>query len=141
MSFTNAPAILAKVKAILIGPITALVPTISVSTDEPVNFVFSDLPLLNIYPVKEDFIFDESTNNEDKKHLSLRVELRMACSSASAVCTPMMDAICIALKANRRLDGLAVYTELQGLQWANESTSSGSVGGMSLDIEVQYFVS
>ena len=141
MIFTNVQPILAKLKALITTPVTALLPLVTISTDEPLNFVTSDLPLLNIYPIKEDFIFDESTSGEDKKHLSIRIEIRMAGAPSSTLCTPVMNAICAAIRANLRLDGLVVYTELQTLQWANDSTSSGSLSGMSLDLEVQYFVS
>jgi hypothetical protein len=141
VSFTNVLPIITKIKDLITGPVTALIPLVTISTDEPINYVFSDLPMLNVYPIKEDFVFDESTNSEDKKHLAVRIELRLAGAPASSLCTPIMNAICAAIKANKRLDGLAVYVELQGLQWANDSTSSGAVSGMSLDLEIQYFTS
>lgn len=139
VTFTNVLPIITKLKDLITGPVTALVPLATIALDEPINFVFSDLPMVNVYPLTEAFVFDESTSREDKKHLSVRVELRLAGAPASSLCTPIMNAICTAIRANPRLDGLATYVELQGLQWANDSTSSGSVSGMSLDLDVQYF--
>ena len=139
MGYTNALAIVQKISDLINAPVKALVPTMSFNLDEPINPVFSDLPLVSTYPIREDFVYDESTNGSDKKSLSIRIEFRMKGGPASTVCTPIVNAIAAALKASPRLDGLAIYVELQSIQWANDTTGSGNVCGAAIDVQVFYF--
>lgn len=135
--FTNSTAILTKIKSILDAGVT--LQNVNISLDEPLNLIYSDLPAISIYPIREDFIYEESYN-QDKKHLSVRIELRMKNGPASNTCSPVINQIAGLLKSNRTLDGLADYVELQSIQWANEQIEQGIVSGASLDIQVQYLV-
>lgn len=136
--FTQVLPIMDKIQSDLITPITSLVHGITINLDEPLNLVYTDLPTLCIYPVKEDFDYNGSDNVQDKKNLFLRLELRMKKGPASTVCTPVINQIVATLKADRTLGGLADYVEFQTIQFANEQTESGQVCGASLDIQVDY---
>lgn len=131
--FTNATEILTQLKTLIDG--TAL--GITVNLDEPLELVYDDLPSISIYPLREEFIYDGSYN-QDKKQLAIRIELRMKGSPASTYCTPAINTIATALKADRTLAGLADYVELQSLQWANDITEKGYVCAASLDLQVDY---
>jgi len=136
--FTNNVAIIAQV----ISDITSAVSTYSITNinnDEPLNLIYSDLPAIAVYPVREEFIYDDSSSNSEKKKLALRIELRMLGGPASIVCSPVINSISDAIKADRTLNGLAVYVERQSIQWANEQISQGQICGASLDLEIEYF--
>ena len=137
--FTNALAIAQELKTIITAPALAVVPGMTFNLDEPVNLVWDDLPVVSTYPVSEEYNYDESTGASDKKHLRLRIEVRVKSGPASVVCTPVVNAVCAAIKANRSLNGLAQYVELQTIQWANDNTGSGVVSGAAVDVLVQYF--
>lgn len=139
--FTDALSVAQAIKTKITAPVTALVSTMSFNLDEPINLVYSDLPMVSTYPVREDYNYEESTTTHHKKHLTLRVEIRMAGGPASSTCTPVVNAISDAILGDRTLGGLAQYVELQSIQWANDNTGSGVVSGAAVDILVQYFVS
>ena len=138
MTYTNALAIIETIRDLITAPVTALYPDITLNLDEPINLVYSDLPSISVYPLREDFQYEESFGSSDKKHLAVRVELRMKGGPASTVCTPVVNAIAAAIKADVRLGGLATYVELQSIQWGNDTTGSGAVCGAAVDIQVQY---
>jgi len=135
--FTNCQAILNQIQSDL----QAAIPAIPVFIDEPLNLVYADLPNIALYPVREDFVYDESFQSEDKKRLIIRVELRMAGGPASSLCSPIINTIAAAIRADRTLAGMAMYVELQGVEWANDTVSQGKVCGASLDIQVDNLVS
>lgn len=135
---SNALEILHYLRDNLEAPLTLAVPAMRVTLDEPLTLVYSDLPSCSIYPVREDFVPDESSNSSDKQHLALRVELRMPGAPASTVCTPVLNVITQALKSDLRLGGLADYVEAQTIQWASETVAEGPVCAASLDILVAY---
>jgi hypothetical protein len=137
--YSNAVAIIDRIRTTLTAPVQGLVPGMSLNLDEPLSLVYSDLPALAIYPIKEDLLPDESFT-QDKKSLSLRIELRMKSGPASTICTPVINTVCAALKADRTLGGLAVYVEIQSLQWANDNSESGVVCGASIDLVVFYLI-
>jgi hypothetical protein len=134
--FTNALNILDYIKTLVANNVAPGIT--NVYLDEPLDLVYSDLPLIAIYPIKEDFVYDSSTNTEDKKQLSIRIEIRLPGGPASSTCTPVLNTIATAIKADKWLGGLSDYTELQTIQWANDTTSNGKVSGASLDIQVNY---
>ena len=135
MSFTNSTAILTQIQTDL----TTANLGITINLDEPLELVYDDLPSISIYPLREEFIYDGSYN-QDKKQLAVRVELRMKGSPASSICTPIMNTIASAIKADRTLNGLADYVELQSLQWANDITEKGYVCASSLDLQIDYLI-
>ena len=137
--YSNAVAIIARLRSTLTAPVQALVPAMTLNLDEPLSLVYSDLPALAIYPIKEDLLPDESFT-QDKKALSLRIELRMKSGPASTVCTPVINAACAAIKADRTLGGLADCVEIQSLQWANDNSESGVICGASIDLVVNYLI-
>ena len=132
MSFTNNVAIIEQVITDITSAVSSYNIT-NINNDEPINLIYSDLPSIAVYPVKEDFIYDESSSNNDSKKLYLRIELRMKNGPASIVCSPV-------IKADRTLNQLAIYVERQSIQWANEQISQGQVCGASLDLEITYFI-
>lgn len=133
--YTNAVAILNQIKSILTTSV--VITDLTISLDEPLDLIYSDLPSIAIYPLKEDLLYDEGYS-QDKKQLSVRLELRMKSGPASTVCTPVVNTICSAIKANRTLGNLADYVEIQTIQWANDKTESGYVCGASVDIVINY---
>jgi hypothetical protein len=135
--FTNSLAIINQIKTDLTSALT--VPNLTINLDEPLDLVYSDLPTLSIYPLKEDFVFSDSFT-QDKKQLFIRIELRMVSGPASTICTPVINDISTAIKADRTLGNLADYVELQSIQWANDKTESGYVCGASLDLQVDYLI-
>lgn len=140
MAYTNALGIIEKLRDLLRTPVLAQTPTMTLNLDEPINLVFSDLPMLSTYPVREDFVLEESTNNQNKKHLTVRIEVRVKGGPSSSICTPLINTIADTIRANPRLDGLATYVEIQSIQWASDTTSSGIVSGAALDVMVQYLI-
>ena len=139
MSFTNNVAIIEQVITDITSAVSSYNIT-NINNDEPINLIYSDLPSIAVYPVKEDFIYDESSSNNDSKKLYLRIELRMKNGPASIVCSPVINSISDAIKADRTLNQLAIYVERQSIQWANEQISQGQVCGASVDLEITYFI-
>ena len=139
MGYTKCLDIINRIKTTITAPVIAQVPTMEIVIDEPVNLVFSELPNIAIYPMTEQFIYAESFNQNDRKQLMVRVELRMKGGPSSQVCTPVVNTICAAIKADRTLGGLVTYVEIQMIQWANEQTGSGVLSGSAIDIQVNYF--
>ena len=139
MSFSAAVQILEQIVADLTAPVTTLLPKVTITLDEPLTLVYTDLPSVSIYPMREEFLYDESFS-DDKKQLSVRIEIRCTKGPASTVCAPIIEAIVTAIKADRTLGGTAQYVEPQTIQWANDITSSGAVCGASLDLQVNYLV-
>jgi hypothetical protein len=135
--FTNAPAILTYLKTLIETNVTN--PSFNVNLDEPIELVYEDLPSIAIYPIREDFNYDESFS-QDKKNLSLRIEIRMKGSPASTIATPIVNQISTLIKADRTFAGLAEYVEIQSLQWANDRSEKGLVCGAALDLQVNYLI-
>jgi hypothetical protein len=139
MSFSNALPILEQIQSDITAPITALMPTVKISLDEAVDFVYEDLPCIAIYPTKETFDLSESAGSQSYKHLFISIELRMQGASATTIATPVVNAISAAIQADQFLGGQAVYVELQDIAWASERTNSGTLCGARLDIQVDYY--
>lgn len=139
MAFTIVQEIIAQVIADITGPVQALIPGIAIHEDEPLELNYPDLPMVAVYPYKEDYIYEESFE-QGKKRLALRVEVRLKGSPASSVASPVINTIVSALQADPWLGGLATYVEHQSIQWANAKTSSGLACGASLDIQVDYLI-
>ena len=133
--FTNSTAIMTQIQTDL----NAASLGIPINLDEPLELVYDDLPSISIYPVREEFIYDGSYN-QDKKQLAIRIELRMKGSPASTYCSPVINTIASTIKADRLLGGLADYVELQSIQWANDITEKGYVCAASLDLTVDYLI-
>jgi hypothetical protein len=140
MAFTNAPAILTQIKSQITTALSTLLPSASISLDEPLDLVYDNLPEICVYPLTENFVYDESFNSASKKLLNVRIEIRMKSGPASSVATPILNAIASNLKADLRLNGLVDYLELGSIQWANDKTMEGNVCGCSLDVSLSYLV-
>ena len=136
---TNSLAILNQIKDQVTTATSSLLPTATISLDEPIDLVYDNLPEICIYPISEDLIYDESFS-EDKNQLSIRIEIRLVSGPASVVCTPILNAIGDNLKSDLRLNGLSDYLEIQRIQWANDKTADGNVCGASIDLQVNYLV-
>ena len=134
-NFTNALTILTYLKTMFTNGIS----TINVNLDEPLEIVYNDLNTISIYPIKEDFLYDESYG-QDKKSLALRVEVRMKGGPASTVATPVLNQITALLKSDLHLGGLADYMELETVQWGNDRIEQGLVCGCSLDLTIKYLI-
>ena len=139
--FTNVLNIITRIHTDLQATIPGLLPNIKISLDQPLEPVYSDLPCIYIIPVKEEYIYDDSTNNEDKKRLHLTIIGQFQGSPASSVATPILNAVASALKTDRTLNGLAFYVELQDVFWATDDKANGSVCGFALDVQVDYYIS
>lgn len=132
-SFTLAQEILDQIKANL-----AAVTDIRITLDEPLEYVWEDLPEINLFPVQEDFSFENSSNSQDDKQLQVRLALKMPGGPASSVCTPVINAICEGIRQDRTLNGLAYYVELQSIKWFNDKISEGHVCAATLEFTVNY---
>lgn len=137
--FTNSSVILEQLKNQITASVINLLPTASIALDEPLDLVYDNLPEVCIYPMTEQFVYEESFS-QDKKLLNLSIEIRMKSSPASSVCTPVVNAICDAIKADLHLAGLADYVELQTIQWANDKTTEGQVCGAAISVAVSYLI-
>lgn len=143
MSFTNVVAILEKIQADITGPVTALLPGVAVHLDEDVDLQYADLPAIAIYPTEErndeEFQNDFATS-PFKKDLFLRIELRVAGTPASLLCTPAIVAIVQALQADPRLGGLINNIEAGTVTWATGHLGSGLASGACLELTVRYVI-
>ena len=144
--FTNAAAILQRIQADVTAGLDALLPGVPVNLDEPVDLIYEDLPYVAIYPVNEGYLAESESQPDDKKRLTLRLVYRAKAGplhggSAALVCTPVINAISAAIKADLWLGGLASYVELQGIDWGNADFGKGQVAGSSLEVQVDYFIS
>ena len=135
--FTNALAIITHIKADL-AAIPTLPDGININLDEPITLVYEDLPSLSVYPLREEYLAEDSFQSESKKRLLVRVELRLKGSPASTLCTPVINLICDAIRADRTLGGNVDYVEIQSIQWANDIAKEGYVCGASIDLQIDY---
>lgn len=136
--YTNSTNILNQIKTQITTATASILPDADITNDEPIELIYDSLPQICIYPLKEELLYDESFS-QDKKSLSIRIEVRQKGSPASSVSTPVVNAICDNLKGSK-LAGLVDYIELQTIQWANDRTTEGNVCGSSIDIIINYLI-
>ena len=141
MTFSSVLPILERIAADITGPVTALLPGVAVHLDEDVDLQYSDLPALAIYPTEErndeEYQNDFSTS-QFKKELFLRIELRLAGTPASLLCTPIMVAIVAALQSDPMLGGLINSIEAGTVTWATGHLGSGLASGACLELTIRY---
>ena len=137
--FTNVEYYLDRIIEDLQTPISALLPNVQFVTDDPVNIVYTDLPIISVMPITEEFIYDDSSNSSDLKELKISILLRMAGTPASSLCSPIINQIVSTLRKDRMLGTSdTVYVEFQGISWASDRVAEGKLCGASLDILVRY---
>jgi hypothetical protein len=138
--YSNAPAILAQIKADITAPITALLPNVQLHLDEDLEIVYTDLPCIAIYPTEErnDADFNNDNHGPFKKELAIRIEIRMAGTPASALCTPIINAIASALQADPLLGGLCNNFDFEPITWATGHLGSGMASGAALEMLIRY---
>ena len=139
--FSNVINIITRIQTDLQASIPGLLPTVTITLDQPLEPVYTDLPAIYILPTKEEFIYEDSTNNEDKKKLHLAIICQLQNGPASTVATPILNAVVTALKADRTLGGDALYVEFSDVVWATDDNANGTVCGFALDMTVDYFIS
>jgi len=139
--FTNALAIIQRIQADLAASIPTYLPGVTIYLDEPLDIIYTDLPVMVISPNKEEFIYDSESQNQDKKRLLVKILLFVKGGPSSSLCSPIMNYVVSALKADRTLGGLAMYVEFQGLEWLSGEDIDGRVSGASLEVMIDYFVS
>jgi hypothetical protein len=151
--YSEALPILQQIQADITAPITALLPTIQIFLDDPVDFLYTDLPAIAIYPIKEEHDDSQDTNSQYYKVLTLCVVFRTISPSivlssgrttnspASIIATPIVNAINAAIMADRQLGGLAIYVEPGTIYWASNHVSQGIVVGADIEFTVKYWAS
>ena len=136
--YTNSTAIMEEIKTILTNGLSASNPDLTIILDEPIILDYNSLPLLCIFPMKEDYSYDESFGSEYKKDLSVNISIRLKGKPASSLATPFVNSICDLIHSNRDLNGLADYVEIQTIQWGNDRVEEGYVCGASIDLQIKY---
>jgi len=139
-TYTNSLAIIQRIQADLITSITPLLPGLKVNLDEPNSYVWTDLPVMCVYPMKEDYVEESASQNQDFKQLHVVIECWQKSGPSSVISTPIIQAIAASIKADRTLGGLAMYVELGTIQWANTQIGSGLASAASLEIRVDYYI-
>ena len=139
-TYTNSLAIIQRIQADLITSITPLLPGLKINLDEPNSYVWNDLPVIAVYPMKEDYVEESASQTQDFKQLHITIEIWMKGCPASSVVTPIVQAIAACIRADRTLGGLAMYVELGTIQWANTQIGSGLASAASLELRVDYCI-
>ena len=137
--YSNVQAILTQISTQVQTAVIGLLPTATLSFDEPLSLTYTSLPEIAIYPLMEKTIESDSFT-QDKKELSIRIEIRQKGGPASSVSTPVVNAICDSLKQTLRLNNLIDWLSVETIQWANDRVVEGAVCGASIDLTIHYLI-
>jgi hypothetical protein len=138
--YSNSNAILAQIKTDITSSVTALLSTVKIYLDDDLDISYDQLPVVTIFPTDEtnDSDFYNDISGPFRKELAIRIELRMAGTPASLLCTPIINAIVTALKSDPRLSGLVDNFDFGTVTWATGHLGSGMASGAAFEMTIRY---